>query len=94
MSHPGHPDDTLFIVVEPDFRFYKHEAESQRHEFDTEEAEASRNETWRELHDSLPEEQQESFRRDLDRWVAAQAEDQNAPWPIDAEADFTDLARA
>ena len=34
MSHGSHPEDTLFIVVEPDFRFYAKEAESQRAEYE------------------------------------------------------------
>ena len=90
MAHPGHPDDTLFLLAEPDFRFYKDEAESQRHEFEKQEAVASLYETWSELHDSLPVDQRGAFRRDLERWVAAQAQDQNAPWPIDAEANPTE----
>ena len=67
MAHPGHPDDTLFILAEPDFRFYKDEAESQRHEFEKQEAVASLYEKWSELSDSLPEDQREAFRRDLER---------------------------
>ncbi len=93
MAHPSHPEDTLFIVVEPDFRFYKKEAESQRSEYEREAAAACRYETWLELHDALPKEQQDSFRRDLGRWVTAQADDQNAPWPMDAETDLSEFEK-
>ena len=85
MSHPGHPDDTLFIVVEPDFRFYKKEAESQRSEYEREAAAGCRYDDWLELKDALPKEHQASFQRDFGRWATAQADDQNAPWPADAE---------
>ena len=85
MSHPGHPDDTLFIVVEPDFRFYKKEAESQRSDYETEAARQCRYEDWLALKEALPKEYQESFQRDFGRWATAQADDQNAPWPADAE---------
>ncbi len=85
MSHPGHPDDTLFIVVEPDFRFYKKEAESQRAEYEKEAAAGCLLDDWLELNDALPNEHQASFQRDFGRWATAQADDQNAPWPADAE---------
>ena len=94
MAHSSHAEDTLFVVAEPDFRFMKDEAESQRHEFDMQEAVASRYATWSELHDSLPVDQQGAFRRDMERWVAAQAKDQNAPWPIDAEANPTECDKS
>ncbi len=46
MAHSSHAEDTLFVVAEPDFRFMKEEAESQRHEFDMQEAVVSRYATW------------------------------------------------
>ena len=93
MSHPSHPEDTLFIVVEPDFRFYKKEAESQRSEYEREAAAACRYDDVLDLHNALPKKHQASFQRDFGRWATAQADDQNAPWPMDAEADFTEFEK-
>ena len=96
MAHESHAADTLFVIAEPDFRFRAKEAERQRHEFDVQESQAARFDGWMELHHALPVEERPAFLRDLHKWVAAQTEDQNAPWPIDAEAIFTagDKARS
>ena len=94
MSHPSHPEDTLFIVVEPDFRFYAKEAESQRSEYEREAAAGCRYDDWLALKDALPKEHQAAFQRDFGRWATAQAEDQNAPWPMDAESFPSESAKA
>ena len=90
MAHESHAEDTLFVIAEPDFRFRANEAQSQRHQFDEQEAQASMFGSWSELLEALPVHEQPAFKRDFDKWVAAQTKDQNAPWPSDAEAVFTE----
>ena len=92
MAHEYHAEDTLSIIAEPDFRFTNTDATSQTHWWEHQESVLNRYADWDEVCDSLPDKDQAAFRRDLERWVAAQRLDQNAPWPSDAEADPTGLA--
>ena len=94
MAHASHADDTTFIIAEPDFRFTKDEAESMSSWWDTQCGVESRYAEWDEVGESLPVDEQAAFRRDLNRWVAAQKLDQNASWPSDAEANPTSMGQA
>ena len=87
MAHESHAADTLFIIGEPDFRFTKEHATATAHWWEEQERLASQHASWDEVADSSPETDRAAFGRDVAKWEAAARLDQNARWPIDAEAD-------
>ena len=82
MAHAAHAPDTLFVVSEPDFVFFREDGERILSYMSLREAQAATFARWDEMADDMEDlNQRNQFRREIAAYCVAYEDDKNAPWP-------------
>ena len=83
MAHASHAPDTTFIISEPDFVFFKEDAEAHQLYMSEQEAGASMRSRWEDLSEELDisDAAKRQYKNDLEQYLELIKKDKNAPWP-------------